>query len=265
MTRPSPGRSRSVASRYLGFGYSLVAAGVGLAALLYAVGFLANLGVPKTVDGGATHAVGDPLVVNLGLLAGFGLQHSLMARPAFKARWTRVVPESLERSTYVLFAGVALWLLLWGWRPLPATVWVVEGPAATLLLAVSLGGWLWMFAAVAMIDMFALLGVRQGWAALQNRAFEPVGFQTPGFYRYVRHPIMTGFLVAFWATPEMSVGHLLFAAGMTAYVLVGVLLEERDLAVAFGERYEAYRERLPRFVPRPWRSISASTEEAALE
>lgn len=251
--------------RYLVVAYGLGAALVGLGAIAYAVGFLADLGVPKTVDAGSTHGAGHPLVVDVALLGLFGLQHSLMARPWFKARWTRVVPETIERSTYVLFAGGALLLLMWGWRPLPDPVWAVDGLAVPVLLAISLGGWLLMVAAVWMIDMPDLLGLRQVWAAFHGRDIEPLDFQTPALYRSVRHPIMTGFLVAFWATPRMSVGHLLFAGGMTAYILVGVWLEERDLVRTFGERYRDYRATVPMFVPRPWRSVSTAGDEPVRE
>ena len=248
--------------RYAAFVYGLVAYVFGLATVAYAVGFLANVVVPKSVDHGVTHSFGEPLVVNLALIGLFGFQHSLMARPRFKTVWTRLVPEPIERSTYVLFASLALGTLMWGWRPLPEVVWQFSGVLSPILWAGYLGGWLLMFAAVFMIDGNHLLGLRQVTTYLRGREPEPIDFQTPALYQFVRHPIMTGFLVSFWVTPQMSVGHLVFAVGMTVYISVGVTLEERDLIAAFGDRYGAYRAAVPMFVPRPWRSVSSSPDDA---
>ena len=244
--------------RHAAYSYGLAAYLLALATVAYAVGFLANVLVPKSVDAGAGLPVGDPIVVNLALVGLFGLQHSVMARPWFKARWTRLVPEPIERSTYVLFASLALVVLMWAWRPLPGAVWTVDGAPALLLWAVSLGGWLLMFASTEMIDGADLMGLRQVRAYRDGRAVEPIDFQTPYLYRYVRNPIMVGFLVAFWVTPRMSVGHLFFASGMTIFVLVGVKLEERDLLAAFDDRYRRYRRDVPMFLPRPWRLPSTS-------
>ena len=251
--------------RRLAFGYGILAYGLALATVAYAVGFLANVLVPKSVDAGPGLAVGDPVVVNLALLGLFGLQHSLMARPWFKSRWTRLVPEPIERSTYVALASLALVVLMAGWQPLPDAVWAVEGGPALLLWAVYLGGWVLMFASTEMIDGDDLMGLRQVRAYRDGRTAEPLDFQTPSLYRYVRNPIMVGFLVAFWATPQMTVGHLLFAGGMTAYVLVGAKLEERDLVAAFGDRYRRYRRDVPMFVPRPWRSAPSPPDEAGAD
>ena len=247
--------------RYAAYGYGVVAYLAALAVTLYAVGFFANAVVPKTVDAGVTHGVGPPLLVDLALLALFGLQHSLMARPRFKVAWTRVVPEPVERSTYVLLASLALAVLMWGWRPLTDAVWVVDGVLAFALWGLYLGGWVLMFASVQLIDGADLMGLRQVRAFRDGRRLEPIGFQTPALYRFVRHPIMTGFLVAFWVTPTMTVGHLVFAAGATAYILVGVTLEERDLRAAFGDRYERYRTEVPLFVPWPGRSVSRGPDD----
>lgn len=248
--------------RYSAFAYGLFAYLLGLSTVAYAVGFLANAFVPKSVDAGVTHSVGDPFVVNLTLVGLFGLQHSLMARPGFKAAWTRLVPKPIERSTYVLCASLALGILTWGWRPLPAEIWQTGGVLEPMLWGVFLGGWLLMFAAVFMIDGHRLLGLRQVTAYLRGRDPEPIDFQTPALYRFIRHPIMTGFLIAFWITPQMSVGHLLFAGGMTGYILVGLILEERDLVVAFGDQYGEYRAEVPMFIPRPWRSVTSSPDDA---
>lgn len=216
--------------RYLAFAYGTVAYVLGLATIAYAVGFLANAYVPKSIDAGVTYSIGNPYVVNLGLVALFGVQHSVMTRPTFKRVWTKLVPEPIERSTYVLAASLALFVLMWGWQPLPTVIWHVETAViGALLWAIYLGGWLLMFAAVTMIDMNDLLGHRQVTAYLRGRDAEPIDFQTPAAYRYIRHPIMTGFLVAFWATPHMTIGHLLFAAGMTAVILGGVTLEKRNV------------------------------------
>lgn len=246
---------------YAAFAYGLVAALFALATIVYAIGFLANAVVPKSVDAGVIHSFGDPLVVNVVLLGLFGFQHSLMARPWFKERWTRLVPEPVERSTYVLFSGLALGVLMWGWRPLSGVVWQVDGELALFLWVAYLGGWGLLFAAVFMIDMPDLFGLRQVNGFLHGRELEPLDFQTPLLYRYVRHPIMTGFLIIFWVTPQMTVSRLLFAAVGTAYILVGVTLEQRDLVESFGDQYRSYRSEVPMFVPRPWRSFSISTDE----
>jgi len=251
--------------RYAAYAYGWLAYLLALATVVYAVGFLANAVVPKSVDAGAGFSLGPPLVVDLALIGLFGLQHSLMARPGFKARWTRLVPEPVERSTYVVFAACALLVLMWGWQPLPAVLWHVEGVPSLVLLGGSLVGWLFMLAAVNMIDGDDLMGRRQTRAYLRGQSPEPIDFATPAAYRYVRHPIMTGFLVAFWLTPHMTVGHLLFAAGMTGYLLVGVTLEERDLVAAFGDRYDRYRDAVPMFFPRPGRSAPHSSDEAPAE
>lgn len=247
--------------RSVAFAYGAVAYVLGLATVVYAIGFLANAVVPKSVDAGVAPPLGDPLLANLALLGVFGLQHSVMARPWFKERWTRLVPEPVERSTYVLFASLALVLLVWGWQPMTATVWQVEGVPALALRAVYLVGWLLVVAAAFMIDGNHLFGFRQVTWHLRGRDQTPLDFQTPYLYRYVRHPIMTGFLVAFWVTPRMTVGHLVFAGVATGYILVGVKLEERDLVDAFGDRYRRYRAAVPMFVPRPWRTFSPSLDD----
>lgn len=239
----------------LAVAYGYVAYLVALATVAYAVGFLANAVVPKSVDAGTTHVLGPPLAVNFGLVALFGLQHSLMARPWFQERWTRFVPAPVERSTYVHLASLALAVLMWAWRPLPTVVWRVDGVLEPVLWAIYLGGWVFMLAATEMIDGDHLMGLRQVRAYRAGRELSPVGFRTPAAYRYVRHPIMVGFLIAFWVTPVMTVGHLVFATGMTGYVLLGVALEERDLARAIGEPYRAYRQTVPRFLPRPGRTV----------
>lgn len=248
--------------RYAIFAYGVMAYVLANAVIVYGVGFLSNAFVPKSVDSGVMHTIGDPVAVNLALLGVFGLQHSVMARQWFKDRWTRIVPQPIERSTYVLLASLSLVVLMVGWRPLPSVVWDVHGVPAVVLWGIYIGGWVLMFWAVNMIDADDLLGLRQVRAYREERELTPLEFQTPGLYRYIRHPIMTGFLVAFWITPDMTVGHLLFAGGMTVYILVGVKLEERNLVVKFGNRYRDYQREVPMFVPRPWRTAWSENELA---
>lgn len=219
---------------------------------LYAIGFVGDLVVPRSIDSGSAAPFWTALLGDLGLLGLFALQHSGMARPGFKRWWTKLVPEPVERSTYVLLASAALALLFWLWRPLPQVVWSVEASAARWALWALYGlGWGLVLVSTFMISHAHLFGVRQaGDYALGRRPWQP-GFRTPGLYRHVRHPIMAGFLVAFWATPHMTLGHLVFALGTTGYILGALQLEERDLRRAFGEAYDHYRRRVPMLVPRP--------------
>jgi len=232
-------------------GYGAVAYVVFLAVLVYTIGFLANAGIPKGIDTGDAVPVWMAVLVDAGLLAMFAVQHTVMARPWFKRWWTRFVPRSMERSTFVLAASVALSLLLWQWRPIPSTVWSVEAePARLLLHAVYVLGWFGVIGCSFLIDHSDLFGLRQVVMRARERAYEPAGFRQPLVYRFVRHPLMSGFLLAFWAAPDMTVGRLLFATLGTAYILVGVRFEERDLRRHLGEVYVHYEEQLPRFVPR---------------
>ncbi|GLH80790.1 membrane protein [Bradyrhizobium sp. SSBR45G] len=232
--------------------YAIASYAIFLVSFGWALGFVDNYGqlAAKTIDSGAAVGLAEAIVIDVLLLTLFALQHSVMARPAFKRWWTRLVPPAAERSTYVLLSSLILLLLFWQWRPIPMPLWHVEGLAANMLIGLHWLGWLIALTSTYLIDHFDLFGLRQGFFALRGTAAPAHPFKTPLLYRLVRHPLMLGFLIAFWATPEMSAGHLLFAALSTAYILVGVLLEERDLVAAFGESYERYRQRVPMLLPR---------------
>lgn len=222
---------------------------------LYAIGFVGNLWVPKGIDSGPVIATGTAIAIDVLLLGIFAIQHSLMARPAFKRWWTKLVPQSVERSTYVLFASLALLVLYWFWKPLPASVWSVEaGWARTLLWVVFWAGWGILLISTFLINHFELFGLRQVHARMTGRMIPAPVFRTPVFYRHVRHPIYLGFVLAFWAAPDMSMGRLLFAIGGTGYILVGIQLEEHDLIGLFGQTYRDYKRRVPMLLP--WRISS---------
>ncbi|WP_327003414.1 NnrU family protein [Dactylosporangium sp. NBC_01737] len=232
------------ATAYLGF----------LATLLYTIGFLAGVVVPKGVDDGTTGPAWRALLVDAALLTLFAVQHSVMARPWFKRWWTRIVPTAIERSTYVLASTAVLVLLLWLWQPLPATVWTV-GPAWArgILWGLYALGWIILVFSTFAVGHFDLFGLRQILDRARDRQYAEPGFREPWVYRLVRHPLMVGFLIAFWAAPDLSVGRLVFAVAGTGYIMVGVRLEEHDLKAQLGEPYEDYLRRVPRFVPRPVR------------
>jgi protein-S-isoprenylcysteine O-methyltransferase Ste14 len=236
--------------RLLIVSYGAICYLVFLAAFLYAIGFVGNLLVPRTIDHGVTASTAEALIVNVVLLALFALQHSVMARPGFKRGWTRLVSPAIERSTYVLLSSLLLLLLFWQWRTMPATIWNVSwAPGRIALHAVFWLGWIIVLASTFMINHFDLFGLRQTYLASRQRSYTDLEFRTTMLYRLVRHPIMLGFIVAFWATPTMSVGHLLFAAVTTAYIVVVLPLEERDLSRALGDEYGQYRNRVPMLIP----------------
>lgn len=225
-----------------------------LATFLYAIGFVEGIAVPKTINSGPSAAAMMSIAIDALLLGVFALQHSIMARPSFKRAWTRIVPEEAERSTYVLLATAALALVCWQWRPLPALVWSVDQPlAAEVILVISWCGWAMLLVSTFLISHFHLFGLTQGFTRLLRRAPSPQAFSMPFFYRWMRHPIYAGFILAFWAAPRMSQGHLLFAGLATGYIFVGIWFEERDLVAQFGERYRSYRESVGMLIPKlPW-------------
>ena len=232
--------------------YGIFAYGVFLVTIVYAIGFVGNLWVPKSIDTGPIAPVFAALNVNIALLALFAVQHSVMARPAFKHAWTKIVPPSMERSTYVLLASATLILLFWQWQPIPMRVWTLPpGPAHLVVDAIFWLGWGIVFASTFLINHFELFGLRQVFARLTHRKVADTQFRTPLFYRYVRHPLYLGFLLAFWATPTMTAGHLVFAIGTTGYILLGIYLEERDLLATFGEQYRRYRRDVRMLLPFP--------------
>jgi protein-S-isoprenylcysteine O-methyltransferase Ste14 len=216
---------------------------------LYAIGFIGNFWVPKSMDSPRDVPMATALLVNLGLLGLFAVQHSVMARPAFKRWWTRLVPEAAERSTYVLFSSLALIALFWFWQPMGGLIWQLESPAAVnTMYVVYAAGWLLLLYSTFLINHFDLFGLRQVWLHLRGKPYTQLAFRTPWLYRQVRHPLYVGWLMIFWATPTMTVAHLLFAVMTTAYILVAIRLEERDLIAAHPE-YADYRQRVPMIVP----------------
>jgi protein-S-isoprenylcysteine O-methyltransferase Ste14 len=230
--------------------YGLVCYALFLLTFLYAVGFIGGFLTPTRLDGPRSGSLAAALAIDVGLLLLFAVQHSGMARPAFKRWLTRFVPEPCERSTYVLLSNAALLVLFWQWRPVGGVVWEVPGGAARAAVAVVLaGGWLTVLYTTFLINHFDLFGVRQAWLAFRGVPYTPLRFTTPGPYRLVRHPLYIGWLIVFWAAPTMSTAHLLFAVGTTAYILMAIRWEERDLVAAHPE-YDAYRRRVPKLVPR---------------
>jgi len=241
----------SLAMRALTLCYGGVAYLIFVGTFLYAIGFVSRYVVPKTIDSGPAPSLATALLINLVLMSIFAVQHSGMARQGFKKLFTRFASPAIERSTYVLLASLTLILLFWQWQPMPTVVWNVENPvAAGGVTAVGFVGWLIVLYSTFLISHFELFGLTQVVTHFAGRMVEPVKFKTPGLYRLIRHPIYLGFIIAFWFTPTMTLGHLLFAAVTTAYIFVGIYLEERDLVSLFGDEYRRYRERVAMLLPR---------------
>ena len=237
--------------------YGVIAYGAFFFTILYAIGFAANLVVPKSIDVGGGGPLVESLAINVLLLGLFAIQHSVMAREGFKRVWTRVIPKSIERSTYVLIASLVLLLVFWQWRPITTPVWTVTSPAGVAVLNIVFWfGWALLFASSFMISHFELFGLTQVIARLRRKELPAPRFHTPMLYQHVRHPLYLGFLLAFWSTPSMTVGHLVFALGCTGYILIAIQFEERDLIRLFGDQYRRYREQVGMLLPLPGRRFT---------
>ena len=232
------------------FAFGVLSYGVFFAVFLYAIGFIGGFFTPTTLDGAPSRPLFEALAIDLGLLSLFAVQHSVMARPAFKRWWTRIVPEAAERSVYVLLSSLALVALFAWWQPIGGVIWSTEGVARTAVIAIYLLGWALLLYTTFLIDHFDLFGLRQVWNRLKGNSYEPPKFYTPSLYRVVRHPLYVGWLTIFWAAPTMTVAHLVFALTTTAYILIAIQLEERDLVSAFGDTYVEYRRSTPMLIPR---------------
>ena len=242
-------------ARLSAFVYGVGCYAVFLGTFLYAIGFIGNLGVPKSIDSGLEGPLALALLVDAALLGLFAIQHSVMARQWFKRAWTRMIPKPTERSTYVLLSSIALLFLFWQWRPIGGEIWDVHSPAGRAsLYALFALGWITVLASTFFIDHFDLFGLRQVYLYLRARDYAPIAFRTPGLYQYVRHPLYLGWLLVFWSAPTMTVAHLVFAVATTCYILLAIQFEERDLTHSYGDVYRKYRERVPMIIPLRFRT-----------
>lgn len=236
--------------RIISFLYGVLAHLGFLVAFLYLVGFLGNFVVPKSIDSGQAGPVGQALLINVILIAVFGIPHSVMARPGFKQWWTKVVPQHIERSTYVMISNLLVALLMWQWQPMVGVIWNVEHPAGASVLWGLFGiGWVMIVLTSFVINHFDLFGSRQVYLHLRGMEYTPLEFKAKWIYKYIRHPLMLGWIIAFWSTPQMSAGHLVFAVGTTVYILIAIQFEERDLVKYHGEDYENYRRKVSMLIP----------------
>lgn len=246
--------------------YGAACYAVFLGVFLYLAGFLMNAVVPKSMDSGAAMPVGQALLIDLGLVLLFGVQHTVMARPTFKQAWTKIVPKPIERSTYVMATNLVLIALFAFWQPVDLIVWNVQSSAARMLMyGLCATGFLIVLVTTFLIDHFDLFGMRQVWLYFRGKPYTPIAFRQPGVYKLIRHPLYIGWILSFWATPTMSIVHLAFAAGMTAYILIAIYFEERNLAEAHGADYENYRRNVPMFIPRLTKSDSREAVPSQVE
>ena len=255
MLNPVPSSQSKQMTRLAAFLYGLVCYAISFATLLYSCGFVGNFVVPRSIDSDPIISWDNALLIDAALLGIFGIQHSVMARQGFKHWWTQLIPQPIERSTYVLFSSLCLIALFYFWQPIGGVIWTVTNPTAFVILYALFGlGWLLVITTTFLINHFDLFSLRQVWLYLQGKDYTPLKFTAPSLYKYVRHPLYVGLLLAFWSTPTMTVTHLVFAGLTTLYILVGIQLEERDLVESYGKAYADYRHQVPMLVPFTHRS-----------
>lgn len=236
--------------RIIGFTYGVIAYTGFMAWMVYMIGFLGHFPVPKSVDSDPTNAIGISILINAIIIIIFAVQHSVMARPIFKQWITKFIPKQLERSTFVLMADIIMWFMIWQWQPLEGVIWHIQNPViANTLISISVLGWAVVVLSSFMINHFELLGLEQVWHYLKGTEPKAMTFKLCGFYKHIRHPLMSGFLLFFWVTPYMTISHLCFAVMMTSYILIGIKFEERDLIKNHADEYLQYMKKIPRLIP----------------